>query len=361
MDTTQNVNSKPTKEGSTGKNETRNIYSNGRRMEINQRVFEQRPTKLRRSQRLAATQPIGAQEASSQQLCGRCQGIDFVTIFNNRRGIPPLNGLPILELGSLSTAIKIPRCPLCRLFIAMRFPKSSSKGQKNGYHLRAFSSAAVFSEKGPTSKMPGIVLSIFHGRFRPEIYPWERWQFSSEGFIAAAVDYILPMAQKTVFRASHVLPNKLNYQQIQGWLDHCQNFHDHDKTCGERSAMRIPLKCIDCFSRSIVEITTEDLYFALSYVWGTPCPESSSPRSKDSVKKLQIGIPQVIEDAMTVVKSLGKQYLWVDKYCIDQHNVVAKHYQIQNMDKIYQGTYATIIASAGTDASSGLTGVGCVP
>ncbi|PMD27107.1 HET-domain-containing protein, partial [Hyaloscypha hepaticicola] len=125
--------------------------------------------------------------------------------------------------------------------------------------------------------------------------------------------------------------------------------------------MRIPLKCIDCFSRSIVEITTEDLYFALSYVWGTPCPEISSPRSKDSVKKLQIGIPQVIEDAMTVVKSLGKQYLWVDKYCIDQHNVVAKHYQIQNMDKIYQGTYATIIASAGTDASSGLTGVGCVP
>jgi hypothetical protein len=125
--------------------------------------------------------------------------------------------------------------------------------------------------------------------------------------------------------------------------------------------MRIPLKCIDCLSRNIVKITPDDLYFALSYVWGAPHPETSSPKGKDPVKGLQIGIPQVIEDAMTVVKSLGKRYLWVDKYCIDQHDDVDKHYQIQNMDRIYQGAYVTIIASAGTDAFSGIPGVGYVP
>jgi len=28
-------------------------------------------------------------------------------------------------------------------------------------------------------------------------------------------------------------------------------------------------------------------------------------------------IPQTIEDAMTVVRELSYQFLWVDKYCID--------------------------------------------
>ena len=96
-------------------------------------------------------------------------------------------------------------------------------------------------------------------------------------------------------------------------------------------------------------------------MFGVPHARKVLVPGAESVKKLQIGIPKVIEDAKTVAKSLGKQYLWVDKYCIDQHDVVAKHHQIQNMDKIYQDAYATIIASAGINASSGLPGVGYVP
>jgi hypothetical protein len=166
MDATRNVSNKPTKGGSTREDESRIVHSKKRQRDIDRSIFEQRPTKLRRSQRLAATQPIDAQGADNQQLCGRCQRIDFETIFNNQRRIPPLNGLPILELGNLSTAIKTPRCRLCRLFIAMRFPKSSSRGRKKGYHLRAFSSAAVFSEEGPRRQVPDIVLSVFHGQLR---------------------------------------------------------------------------------------------------------------------------------------------------------------------------------------------------
>jgi Heterokaryon incompatibility protein (HET) len=73
------------------------------------------------------------------------------------------------------------------------------------------------------------------------------------------------------------------------------------------------------------------------------------------------GVPLVVEDAMRVVRELGKQYLWVDRYCIDQQDHDGKALQIQNMDLIYEGAYATIIASASPDATAGLPGVSCSP
>jgi hypothetical protein len=53
---------------------------------------------------------------------------------------------------------------------------------------------------------------------------------------------------------------------------------------------------------------------------------------------------------MTVVTTLGKRYLWVDIYCIGQQDHNAKDLQIQNMDRIYEGAFATLVASAGHDA-----------
>jgi hypothetical protein len=64
---------------------------------------------------------------------------------------------------------------------------------------------------------------------------------------------------------------------------------------------------------------------------------------------------------MIVVRNLGKRYLWVDKYCIDQQDHNAKDLQIQNMDRIYEGAFATIVASAGHNAEFGLPGAGPTP
>jgi hypothetical protein len=119
------------------------------------------------------------------------------------------------------------------------------------------------------------------------------------------------------------------------------------------------LKCIDCKSRELVTINPEDEYFALSYVWGNPTSEMQplEQEAKHLTASLRSDVPQVIEDAITVVSSLGKRYLWVDKYCIDQEDMDTKHYQIKNMNRVYEGALATIIAGTGADASSGLPGV----
>jgi len=68
-------------------------------------------------------------------------------------------------------------------------------------------------------------------------------------------------------------------------------------------------------------------------------------------------IPKSIEDAMYVAKRLGIPQLWVDQYCIDQHNPTARSATVQSMGLIYGGAVLTIIAAGGIDASSGLPGI----
>jgi hypothetical protein len=73
---------------------------------------------------------------------------------------------------------------------------------------------------------------------------------------------------------------------------------------------------------------------------------------------LPLILPKTIEDAISVVMAIGKQYLWVDRYCIPPWT--DKHVQIQNMHLIYHGAIATIVAvdpDPNSSARSGLFGV----
>jgi hypothetical protein len=71
-------------------------------------------------------------------------------------------------------------------------------------------------------------------------------------------------------------------------------------------------------------------YIALSYVWGQ-VSQGGVPVNTELGS-----LPQTIEDAISVTKSLGKRYLWVDALCIDQRDGEHKMGQIRVMDQIYQ-------------------------
>jgi hypothetical protein len=135
------------------------------------------------------------------------------------------------------------------------------------------------------------------------------------------------------------------------WMEHCHA--NHDTTCAGSHSIRTPFfKVIDCSSRRICEVSETEPYAALSYVWGSPTDRTTSERTEDSSK-----FPKTIEDAMLVTVRLGLNYLWVDRYCIDQNNTKEKHSLISNMSKIYSEAEITIIAASGLDAHHGLSGV----
>lgn len=65
-------------------------------------------------------------------------------------------------------------------------------------------------------------------------------------------------------------------------------------------------------------------------------------------------IPQVIRDAMDLVRRLGLRYLWVDSLCIVQNSKRSWNLNSRVMDLIYGNSLLTICAADGYDAWSGL-------
>lgn len=123
-------------------------------------------------------------------------------------------------------------------------------------------------------------------------------------------------------------------------------------------------RLIDCIARRLVPVGYNTVprprFVALSYVWGEAYSGwkedvSSTPTPMQGIL---LDLPLTIEDAITVTKALGFQYLWVDQYCIDQGDAEDKKRQVRYMDRIYQCADITIVAAAGDDCHYGIPGVG---
>ncbi|KAM7210699.1 Heterokaryon incompatibility protein (HET) domain containing protein, partial [Rhypophila decipiens] len=290
-------------------------------------------------------------------LCVRCRRIDFGAIFNQETPILPGDGRPVFQLGQLEPDSL---CPACQIFDAVALRHIYDRKDQH-YHLRVFRGSRVLGTvRAPVKYQPDIALAVVPGlkALERHLYNWMRSEVRQKGFLLSRfTDQVRPRAQdsEALLEGSHVDPRRMDYGRLKGWLQDCDGFHaDSCKPRARISNLRVPLQCIDCFTRAIVEIRPDARYFALSYVWGVP---PSKIVKKGDPGCLPRNASRVIEDAMVVVRELGERYLWVDKYCIMQDSHDIKSAQIKEMDLIYSCAYATIIASAGSDASFGLPGV----
>lgn len=141
-----------------------------------------------------------------------------------------------------------------------------------------------------------------------------------------------------------------NFANLREKMAHCAASHGGKCINGSSGAMN-ELSLINCATRTIEPSGDGKKYAALSYVWGS-MPSSGSIQSGKLVGPLE----RTIEDALVAAKEMGLEYLWVDRYCIDQDST-EKHHQIKQMDLVYRNAVMTIVAAAGDDASHGLPGV----
>lgn len=65
-------------------------------------------------------------------------------------------------------------------------------------------------------------------------------------------------------------------------------------------------------------------------------------------------LPRTIRDAVTVTRSLGIRYLWVDALCIIQDSQSDWRAEAPKMMNVYRNAYLTIAATVGDNADSGL-------
>ncbi|RSL84307.1 hypothetical protein CEP51_004013 [Fusarium floridanum] len=123
------------------------------------------------------------------------------------------------------------------------------------------------------------------------------------------------------------------------------------------------LRLIDVQNNCLVEINHFTKYVALSYVWGVVDnfrltkanrPALLKPGSLDKVFRV---LPETVADAITLVRRLGSQYLWVDALCLMQNDTDDLDRGVNAMDLIYERAWLTIVAACGHDANTRLPGV----
>ena len=305
---------------------------------------------------------LGLQERS--QLCLSCSSLDFKGVF----------ALSSAQVGRYGIALTDTRtdihtgCILCSLVASLMSlninPTSRSFDvSEAGYHLRALDSLWPLRLRRTNARVaanPSIVIAVVQGRSSRTLKRNRLNEAISRGLIVSVPQdsclkslAICPF----VYTARTISCTQPDFARIGSWLRECHEsesgFHYRCKSQPRRTAFLS--RVIDCETREIVPLTPDLEYLALSYVWGNKTSNTEIDQTVQFNYRLPNLAPQTVEDAISVVRSLQKRYLWVDRYCIWQSE--NKHLQIQNMDQIYQNALTTIVAVDGDSAESGLRGV----
>lgn len=233
-----------------------------------------------------------------------------------------------------------------------------------GYCLYAIPALTLFNKymKNPIQDsdiINNIVLGVFlerdvaDGRVRDGI------RQENPDYICNVLDK--GSAARLAINGRHVDVDRMSNTLVYDWLQYCDANHtdcDHNVAPYPYGRPKdIPkFQVIDCETRRIIPLPPGQPYAALSYIWGK---QELLEQVVDETGRLKSGtLPVVIEDAVTVTLWAGLQYLWVDKYCIVQHDDEIKRVQLQAMDSVYKLSHFTICAVAGPDPTYGLPGVG---
>lgn len=108
-----------------------------------------------------------------------------------------------------------------------------------------------------------------------------------------------------------ILDAHINYKLISRWLETCERNHGNFCQVAQSHELSI-IRLIDINRLKLVRY--QDVgpcdYLCLSYVWG----KSRSPRLAFNDRKVK-GLPRTIQDALEVVRGLGKRYIWIDMVC----------------------------------------------
>ncbi|KAH6690759.1 heterokaryon incompatibility protein-domain-containing protein, partial [Leptodontidium sp. MPI-SDFR-AT-0119] len=154
---------------------------------------------------------------------------------------------------------------------------------------------------------------------------------------------------------------------IQNLVRSCDRYHSK---CVSLSKDRpLPTRILDIENKPIVQTTNRlhGRYVALSYCWGRSgknilLTKENDPSSGESTfDKFTSGglresmLAQTIRDAITVCRSMGIKYLWVDAFCIIQEERDLADFKAEApmMTEYYSNAYFTLITGSARDCADG--------
>jgi hypothetical protein len=288
---------------------------------------------------------------SPADLCARCAVIDFDELFSTK--IKNRMGKFIIELAASRSELEASICSLCQLFASVAPTKAEPlfpwMGKRTApLNLHAFSARRVFLGKDANKfiredvTLLGVVQIDVKDALSDDddaYIKMDKW-LSETGYLF--LDPTEPDISRFGLRS--VCPASFDVEFAKNCIAYCRE--KHGTTCNESVAgvnTTLCLRVIDCKTRRVIVAPPDCSYAALSYVWGATDPEPMKESKIVDTANLD-GCPKIVSDGIEATLKIGFQYLWVDRYCIDQNDSLDKHNQIRQMDIIYANARVTIIA-----------------
>lgn len=266
-------------------------------------------------------------------LCESCRTIDFKAIRDvepTTVAIGPEDFLPVFSFPEGLQWLTL-SCPFCRVMKPYIEPFITiwQKGTKR----KLITWTLGFAET--RTRYTTELALIFYVADRDQVYE----------FRIPPHELLLYAMAPTVGKHCVLKPQRhMNDSWMRKELELCQSLHGH-----ETSTTTVPeMRLMDCATMTVVPAPENAEYLALSYVWSKSGDRvgNSSPGQMTG----PVAVTATIGDAARLVLRLGKQFLWVDRLCIDQYSLEQRRQQIASMGRIYRNAFATIVMLDGDDS-----------
>lgn len=148
--------------------------------------------------------------------------------------------------------------------------------------------------------------------------------------------------------------------KINGWIAECTTEHE-EILCTSPSTSKLPKRVIDVGSNNtsirLVEPNgARDRYLCLSHCWGLEqiitTTTSTFHQRKQNIHWHDLS--QTFRDSITLTRTLGFRYIWIDSLCIIQDSASDWATESAQMASIYSAAFLTI---AGTKSPNGAGGL----
>lgn len=316
-------------------------------------------------------------DPSESELCARCVALRLEDALGRieypEEYTRETFDVKIADVGVYYRQLSDHRCELCRILSASRVTVDHLPGEpqdgENADELHAFSLSDDLSWVGSHSsrdkllrRQTSLYLAVVPSGFSRRGYGRNKHPLVLQGERSGFLVICRRGNPKPRIYASEFVSSLFDLSLARHWLQYCKD--NHKRLCCRRNKVTTDFHLIDCHSLKVIPAPDQVDYTALSYVWGQPSIEAN-PSENHGVPgpegiPLPSSLPAVIVDAISVTTGLGFQYLWVDRYCINQDSH-SKHQQINQMDAIYQNAELTIVAAAGDGPEHGLPGINTKP
>jgi hypothetical protein len=148
------------------------------------------------------------------------------------------------------------------------------------------------------------------------------------------------------------------FETTQQWIIECSEKHSRCRP--STFATPLPSRLLDISNNEIRLAVTQGLsgkYLTLSHCWGKPGNQVKTLKSNIEKRKMRIAWSELnrsYQDAVTITRKLGFQYLWIDSLCIVQDDPDDWVKESGAMAKIYASSFLTICASRAVNGESGI-------